>query len=184
MSLYLSSIHLNSLIIIHVYEEDTHVPRKTTSWELENLGVVVNDNAESQQNHLTSLSTLLHTIRKAYLSLSDPPPLSGRHPRNHASASSLQGGGGDEDDELRRWEGSKWLSDRERDEIDLRGRMILRRCREMVSELERAEKSTSWTGSALPPSPPLSRPRTPTCFLYHCCFSSRRRVDYGAMSGT
>jgi hypothetical protein len=35
------------------------------------------------------------------------------------------------------------LSDRERDEIDLRGRMILRRCKERLYDLERAEKGTS-----------------------------------------
>ena len=40
---------------------------------------------------------------------------------------------------MSRWEGSKYLSDRERDEIDLRARMILRRCRERVSALEDGE---------------------------------------------
>jgi syntaxin 18 len=94
-----------------------------------------------QHNHITSLSTLLQTIRKPYLSLSDPPPLSRRHNRPGTSTIATGSGRDAEDEEdLRRWEGSKWLSDRERDEIDLRGRMILRRCRELVGELERAEK--------------------------------------------
>lgn len=46
----------------------------------------------------------------------------------------------DGEDELRRYEKSKYLSERERDEIDIRAKMILRRCRERVSMLEEGEK--------------------------------------------
>ena len=41
---------------------------------------------------------------------------------------------------MAKWSGSTYLSDRERDEIDLRGRMILRRCRERVAALEEGER--------------------------------------------
>ena len=41
---------------------------------------------------------------------------------------------------MAKWSGGTYLSDRERDEIDLRGRMILRRCRERVAALEEGER--------------------------------------------
>ncbi|GFZ47119.1 hypothetical protein JCM24511_04861 [Saitozyma sp. JCM 24511] len=86
--------------------------------------------------HLSELTSTLHSVRLPYLSLSDPPPLSRRTPRTpHA-----QHGLAAEEDELRRYTGSKYLTDREREEIDLRGKMILRRCRERVRVLEDGEK--------------------------------------------
>ncbi|KAK1922780.1 hypothetical protein DB88DRAFT_370058 [Papiliotrema laurentii] len=86
--------------------------------------------------HLASLSTLLGTIRKAYLSTATAPIR--RHERPHEDGSS--GGQGGEDG-LERWKDSKYLSDRERDEIDLRAKVILRRCRERVTQLEEQEKA-------------------------------------------
>ncbi|ORY28781.1 snare-complex protein syntaxin-18 N-terminus-domain-containing protein [Naematelia encephala] len=86
--------------------------------------------------HLTSLNTLLASIRKPYLSLTTQPPLS-RRPR---PAESNDNEAEAEGQELRKWQGSKYLSDRERDEIDLRGKMILRTCRERVGILEESEK--------------------------------------------
>lgn len=59
----------------------------------------------------------------------------------------------DDDDGMRRWEGSKYLSDRERDEIDLRGKMILRRSRERVKVLEEGEKGESCPHTAGPARP-------------------------------
>lgn len=76
---------------------------------------------------------MLKTVRKPYLSTAEPPPLSRR------GRTSVANGG---DDELRRFEGTKYLSERERDEIEVRAKMILRRCRERVTMLEEAEKGT------------------------------------------
>lgn len=50
---------------------------------------------------------------------------------------------GDDQDGLERWKDSKFLSDRERDEIDLRAKVIIRRCKERVYLLEQAEKGKS-----------------------------------------
>jgi syntaxin 18 len=89
-------------------------------------------NANGQHVHLESLTALLQTIRKPYLSLTEPPISRRQRPQ----ASSSQAG----EDDLSKWKGSTYLSDRERDEIDLRGRMILRRCKERLYDLERSEK--------------------------------------------
>jgi syntaxin 18 len=98
--------------------------------------------------HLASLSTLLGTIRKAYLSTATAPIR--RHERPHEDGSS--GGQGGEDG-LERWKDSKYLSDRERDEIDLRAKVILRRCRERVTQLEEQEKGgLSALYAHIPPS--------------------------------
>jgi syntaxin 18 len=89
---------------------------------------------DGQHVHLESLTALLQTIRKPYLSITEPPI--SRRQRPQASGSQA-------DDDLSRWKGSTYLSDRERDEIDLRGRMILRRCKERLYDLERSEKGQS-----------------------------------------
>ncbi|EJT45712.1 hypothetical protein A1Q2_00918 [Trichosporon asahii var. asahii CBS 8904] len=70
-------------------------------------------------------------IRKPYLSTAEAPPLHRRRP----------GAAAGDDDTLKRWENTKYLSDRERDEIDVRAKMILRRCRERVGQLEQGEKA-------------------------------------------
>ncbi|KAK6906048.1 hypothetical protein I203_100029 [Kwoniella mangroviensis CBS 8507] len=95
--------------------------------------------------HLTSLSHLLSSVRKPYLSTIEPPPLSRRaHNHNHD-------GGGDEMNEWKKWEKVKYLTDRERDEIDLRARMILRRCKERVGvlELDEQTRKSKTTSSAI-----------------------------------
>ena len=46
----------------------------------------------------------------------------------------------EEEEEWKKWERVKYLTDRERDEIDLRARMILRRCKDRVGMLELAEQ--------------------------------------------
>ena len=83
---------------------------------------------------------MLNSVRKAYLSTA-PAPLR-RHDRPPSAR--LNGAEGDEDD-LEKWRESKYLSDREKDEIDLRGKMILRRCRERVGVLEESEKGGSFS---------------------------------------
>ena len=92
---------------------------------------LVMTHTDGQHVHLESLTALLQTIRKPYLSITEPPIARRQRP---------QASGSQADDDLSRWKGSTYLSDRERDEIDLRGRMILRRCKERLYDLERSEK--------------------------------------------
>lgn len=89
-----------------------------------------------QYGHLADLGRMLKAVRKPYLSTAEPPPLSRR-----ARATA-------DDDTLKRYEGSKFLSERERDEIEVRAKMILRRCRDRVGMLEDAEKGASLSSSA------------------------------------
>ncbi|WRT69085.1 uncharacterized protein IL334_006068 [Kwoniella shivajii] len=84
-------------------------------------------------NHLLSLQHLLTSVRKPYLSTVEPPPLSRRSHKENKAADE------DEQNEWKKWERVKYLTDRERDEIDLRARMILRRCKERVNALEISE---------------------------------------------
>jgi syntaxin 18 len=44
---------------------------------------------------------------------------------------------------MRRYEGTTYLTERERDEIDVRAKLILRRCKERVAQLEAGEKGAS-----------------------------------------
>ncbi|WVQ93211.1 hypothetical protein IAU59_000275 [Kwoniella sp. CBS 9459] len=99
--------------------------------------------------HLTSLTHLLKTVRKAYLSTIEPPPLSRRtrdRSNNPSTSTNTQDGeqrGQEEEEEgeWRKWEKVKYLTDKERDEIDLRARMILRRCKDRVGVLELSEQA-------------------------------------------
>lgn len=79
------------------------------------------------------------SVRKAYLSTVEPPPLSRRpkEPRIDVNGTTK------EEEQWARWEKVKYLTDKERDEIDLRARMILRRCQERVGILEMTEQSES-----------------------------------------
>lgn len=97
----------------------------------------------TQHNHLDSLVSLLHTVRRAYLSLQEPPPLSRVHRRGAQGGIAADGEGDAERDEMERFRASKYMTDREREEFDLRGRMVLRRCRERVVLLEDEEKGES-----------------------------------------
>lgn len=85
------------------------------------------------------MERLLRQIRKPYLSTAEAPPLHRRRP----------GAAAGDDDTLKRWENTKYLSDRERDEIDVRAKMILRRCRERVGQLEQGEKGESGLHSSV-----------------------------------
>lgn len=93
---------------------------------------VARERTDLKHVHLESLTNLLSNIRKPYLSLTEPP-LNRRH-RPAGNEGDAEG------DELARWKGTTYLSDRERDEIDTRGRMILRRCKDRLSDLERSEQ--------------------------------------------
>ncbi|BEJ15116.1 hypothetical protein CspHIS471_0408830 [Cutaneotrichosporon sp. HIS471] len=94
--------------------------------------------------HLSDLGRLLKAVRKPYLSTAEPPPLSRR-----GRTSAANGG----EDELHRFEGTKYLSERERDEIEVRAKMILRRCRDRVTTLEVDEKARK--DKVAPPPPAI-----------------------------
>ena len=85
---------------------------------------------EPQLNHINSLARMVSSIRKAYLNV-DPrhAPLSRGSPRTIDLGSSDQS-----------WSNIKYLTDAERDQIDLQARVILSRCSERVKELEAVEK--------------------------------------------
>ncbi|KZT71581.1 hypothetical protein DAEQUDRAFT_687556 [Daedalea quercina L-15889] len=80
-------------------------------------------------NHIISLARMVSSIRKAYLNV-DPrhAPLSRHSPRTIDLGSSDQS-----------WSNIKYLTDAERDQIDLQARVILSRCSERVKELEVVE---------------------------------------------
>ncbi|WVQ81398.1 hypothetical protein IAT38_003522 [Cryptococcus sp. DSM 104549] len=99
--------------------------------------------------HLASLQHLLTSVRKPYLSTVEPPPISRRREPRRTAAEGETG----EEEEWKKWERVKHLTDRERDEIDLRARMILRRCKERVGVLEMAEAARK---SKAPQPPTLS----------------------------
>ncbi|WWC73081.1 uncharacterized protein I206_107046 [Kwoniella pini CBS 10737] len=84
--------------------------------------------------HLQSLEILIKSVRKPYLSNIEPPPLSRRNIRTHLEDVK-------EEDEWKRWGKVKYLTDRERDEIDLRARMILRRCKDRINIMETTEQA-------------------------------------------
>jgi syntaxin 18 len=52
-------------------------------------------------------------------------------------------------DDWTHWQGVKYLSDRDREEIDQRGKMILRRCKERVGILEDGEKGEIETNALM-----------------------------------
>ncbi|KIR64037.1 syntaxin 18 [Cryptococcus bacillisporus CA1873] len=97
---------------------------------------------------------LLASVRKAYLSTVEPPPLSRRPKEPERNVN----GDAKVEEEWARWEKVKYLTDKERDEIDLRARMILRRCQERIGILEVTEqkRKSKVISSAKPTSTFLS----------------------------
>ncbi|KAG0709532.1 hypothetical protein DFH29DRAFT_1823 [Suillus ampliporus] len=80
--------------------------------------------------HIGTLTRMLSSIRKPYLSVdAHVAPLS-RH-GSHAV---------DLSDSTKSWSGIRYLTDEERDQIDLQARVILSRCADRVKEMETLEK--------------------------------------------
>ncbi|OWZ75729.1 syntaxin 18 [Cryptococcus neoformans Bt85] len=129
------------------------ISRKGKAKEGEDEGEFLKE-AYRIHTHLRSLQQLLSSVRKAYLSTVEPPPLS-RRPKEHRKDVN---GDSKEEEEWARWEKVKYLTDKERDEIDLRARMILRRCQERVGILEMTEqkRKSKAVSSAKPASTFLS----------------------------
>ncbi|WVQ90119.1 hypothetical protein IAS59_003896 [Cryptococcus gattii] len=111
------------------------ISRKGKAKEGEDEGEFLKE-AYRIHTHLGSLQQLLASVRKAYLSTVEPPPLSRRPKEPQRNVS----GDAKVEEEWARWKKVKYLTDKERDEIDLRARMILRRCQERIGILEVTEQ--------------------------------------------
>ncbi|GAA5883924.1 hypothetical protein JCM3774_005250 [Rhodotorula dairenensis] len=91
--------------------------------------------ADQVATNLRSFANFLASIRRAYLDLGS----------SHASTST--GGGGlpkrnlDPSKGLAAWEGVRWLTDKERDEIDFAVKVALRKSVDRVRQLEQLEKA-------------------------------------------
>ncbi|GAA5913974.1 hypothetical protein JCM6882_002584 [Rhodosporidiobolus microsporus] len=85
--------------------------------------------AEQVATNLRSFNSFLASIRRAYLDLGS----SHHHPPSQPRAVDPSKG-------LAAWEGVRWLSDRERDEIDFGVKVALRKSVDRVRELEELEK--------------------------------------------
>ncbi|GAA5832251.1 hypothetical protein JCM11251_004295 [Rhodosporidiobolus azoricus] len=85
--------------------------------------------AEQVAANLRSFNSFLTSIRRAYLDLGS----SHHHPSSQPRAVDPSKG-------LAAWEGVRWLSDRERDEIDFGVKVALRKSVDRVRELEEMEK--------------------------------------------
>ncbi|BGP12808.1 hypothetical protein JCM10213_008069 [Rhodosporidiobolus nylandii] len=85
--------------------------------------------AEQVATNLRSFNTFLVSIRRAYLDLG----ASHHHPSSQPRAVDPAKG-------LSAWEGVRWLSDRERDEIDFGVKVAVRKSVDRVRELEALEK--------------------------------------------
>lgn len=99
-----------------------------------------------QHKHLTALSNHIKLIRRAYISTQAPPISSRSQTPNPQPRARGTGAEAEEDPEQRRLralERAKVLTDREREEVDLRCRVVLQGCRERVGVLEVREKSES-----------------------------------------
>lgn len=88
-----------------------------------------------QHKQLAELTAHLRLIRRAYLSTA-PPPLLSRHRQPQPNTADID----PEQARLRYLEQAKHLSDREKDEVDVRARLIIKTCRDRVELLERREK--------------------------------------------
>ncbi|KDQ20768.1 hypothetical protein BOTBODRAFT_151676 [Botryobasidium botryosum FD-172 SS1] len=93
--------------------------------------------AYSILKHITTLSDLLRGIRRPYLNFDSQAPV-------HLSTSRAI----DLTENSTSWSDVKYLSNEERDQIDLQSRVILTRCADRVKELEESEKLRAETSSS------------------------------------
>jgi syntaxin 18 len=82
----------------------------------------------AQLNHIVTLTRMLSSIRKPYLSVD-------AHVVPLARQNNI-----DLSDSSKSWSGIRHLTDEERDQIDLQARVILSRCADRVNKMEALEK--------------------------------------------
>ncbi|KAL8283272.1 hypothetical protein RQP46_006050 [Phenoliferia psychrophenolica] len=134
-------------------------------------GAPVEDNwskqAEQVATNLRSFSAFLISIRRAYLDLGSSSSHHASQPRTLDASKGLAA-----------WEGVRWLSDRERDEIDFGVKVALRRSVDRVRELEAAEKQRIANEARRNPNQGLSRflglPTTPASTSASSILTSHR----------
>ncbi|KAK4705750.1 syntaxin 18, partial [Phenoliferia sp. Uapishka_3] len=102
--------------------------------------------AEQVATNLRSFSAFLLSIRRAYLDLGSSSAHHASQPRTLDTTKGLSA-----------WEGVRWLSDCERDEIDFGVKVAIRRSVDRVRELEAAEKQRLANNSRRNPNQGLSR---------------------------
>jgi syntaxin 18 len=85
-----------------------------------------------QLNHITTLARMLATIRKPYLNMDSRAPLSSL---SRQASRTLDLASSDSF-----WVGIQYLTNEERDQIDMQARIILSRCADRVKEMEVLEK--------------------------------------------
>ncbi|TBU49627.1 snare protein syntaxin 18/UFE1 [Dichomitus squalens] len=81
-------------------------------------------------NHISTLTRMLTSVRKAYLNVDTRTP-----PLLRQAARTIDITGGDQS-----WSDIRSLTNEERDQIDLQARVILSRCKDRVAQLEEVEK--------------------------------------------
>ncbi|PIL37239.1 hypothetical protein GSI_00932 [Ganoderma sinense ZZ0214-1] len=81
-------------------------------------------------NHISTLTRMLSSVRKAYLNVDARNP-----PLLRPTSRTIDIAGGD-----RSWGDIRNLTNEERDQIDLQARVILSRCKDRVAQLEELEK--------------------------------------------
>ncbi|KAK4055213.1 hypothetical protein OIV83_000493 [Microbotryomycetes sp. JL201] len=118
--------------------------------------------AEQIATNLRSFAQFLHSIRRAYLDLNASSSAQQQQQQQqaqhagsahtHANQRQLDPAKG-----LQAWEGVKWLSDRERDEIDYGVKVALRKSVERVRQLEGLEKARVAHASRVNPNAGLTR---------------------------
>ncbi|KAM6495970.1 snare protein syntaxin 18/UFE1 [Amanita muscaria] len=110
--------------------------KKKSETQLDELGQLGKNYLEEAYNvlsHINTLTWMLATIRKPYLNIdAREPPLAQR------AARSL-----DLDEGKDTWANIRYLTNEERDQIDIQARVILSRCADRVKEMEALEKRRS-----------------------------------------
>ncbi|KAK4057580.1 hypothetical protein OIO90_001225 [Microbotryomycetes sp. JL221] len=110
-----------------------HAPHEPDAWTIQ---------AEQIANNLRSFAQFLHSIRRAYLDLNASAAAAAAASSSSSTTNQLDSSSRhlDKSKGLQAWEGVKWLSDRERDEIDFGVKVALRKSVDRVRQLEQLEK--------------------------------------------
>ncbi|GAA5980237.1 hypothetical protein JCM10908_001583 [Rhodotorula pacifica] len=95
--------------------------------------------ADQVATNLRSFANFLSSIRRAYLDLGSSSSSSSQHTSNHGSNAQPKRNL-DTSKGLAAWEGVRWLTDKERDEIDFAVKVALRKSVDRVRQLEQLEK--------------------------------------------
>ncbi|KAM0793467.1 hypothetical protein ACM66B_000910 [Microbotryomycetes sp. NB124-2] len=113
--------------------------------------------AEQIATNLRSFAQFLHSIRRAYLDLSASSSAQQQQQQGTSAAAAHHQRQFDPSKGLQAWEGVKWLSDRERDEIDYGVKVALRKSVDRVRQLEGLERARVTHANRVNPNAGLTR---------------------------